>query len=166
MACDLLVTSVGVAPLGQLACNVGARFVYDDAVASFRVEGQPKGAWLAGSVAHRHDLAAVLADGAAAGTAAAGGAGGAIAFAAVTSLGWASQAVVQLGQGYSYMAILRALEDGVADLPLAEGSQHRPQIRPIGPLDARPEMGKALSRRESPVFGVARPPTTRSSPPR
>ena len=67
VACDLIVTSAGVAPLGQLACGVGARFVYDDALASFRVEGQPEGVWLAGSVDHRHELAAVLADGAAAG---------------------------------------------------------------------------------------------------
>ena len=31
------------APLGQLACGVGARFVHDDALASFRVEDLPDG---------------------------------------------------------------------------------------------------------------------------
>ena len=48
LACDLIVTSVGVAPLGQLACGVGARFAYDDELASFRVEGVPAGVHLAG----------------------------------------------------------------------------------------------------------------------
>ncbi|MFL5336658.1 MAG: 2Fe-2S iron-sulfur cluster-binding protein, partial [Geminicoccaceae bacterium] len=66
VACDLVVTSVGVVPLGQLACGVGARFAYDEALATFRVEGQPEGVRLAGSVNQRHDLGAVLADGAAA----------------------------------------------------------------------------------------------------
>ncbi len=65
IACDLLVTSVGVAPLGQLACGVGARFAYNEAVATFRVESLPEGVRLAGSVNQRHDLEAVLADGAA-----------------------------------------------------------------------------------------------------
>ena len=67
LACDLIVTAVGIAPLGQLACGVGARFAYDEALASFRVENEPEGVRLAGSIRHCHDLAAALADGAAAG---------------------------------------------------------------------------------------------------
>jgi sarcosine oxidase, subunit alpha len=66
VACDLVVTSVGTAPLGQLACGVGARFAYDEPLATFRVEGHPEGMRLAGSVNQRHGLAAALADGAAA----------------------------------------------------------------------------------------------------
>ena len=68
VACDLVVTSVGVAPLGQLACGVGARFVYDDELASFRVEAVPDGVRLAGSVNHRHSITACLADGPSAGS--------------------------------------------------------------------------------------------------
>ena len=54
VACDLVVTSVGTAPLGQLACHVGARFAYDEPLATFRVEGHPGGMRLAGSVNQRH----------------------------------------------------------------------------------------------------------------
>ena len=63
VACDLVVTTAGVAPLGQLACDAGARFVYDEELASFRVEKQPADVQLAGGVDQRDALAAVLADG-------------------------------------------------------------------------------------------------------
>ncbi len=65
--CDLLVTSVGYAPLGQLACHCGGEFIYDDDVNSFIVKNCPPGSGLAGSVNHRYALEAVLADGRSAG---------------------------------------------------------------------------------------------------
>ena len=65
--CDLLVTSVGYAPLGQLACHSGGQLVYDDDVHSFVVHNQPQRSALAGSVNHRYSLEAVLADGRSAG---------------------------------------------------------------------------------------------------
>ena len=43
IACDLIVTSVGVAPLGQLACGVGARFAYDEALATLSGRGAARG---------------------------------------------------------------------------------------------------------------------------
>ena len=61
--CDLLVTSVGYAPLGQLACHCGGELTYDDDVNSFVVKNLPSGSGLAGSVNHRYALEAVLADG-------------------------------------------------------------------------------------------------------
>ena len=71
--CDLLVTSVGYAPLGQLACHSGAELVYDDELNSFVVNNCPPNSRLAGSVNHRYALDAVLADGRSAGMNAAGG---------------------------------------------------------------------------------------------
>ena len=65
--CDLLVTSVGYAPLGQLACHCGGEFIYDDDVNSFIVNNCPPDSALAGSVNHRYALEAVLADGRSAG---------------------------------------------------------------------------------------------------
>jgi len=65
--CDLLVTSVGYAPLGQLACHCGGEFIYDDDVNSFIVRNCPPDSALAGSVNHRYVLEAVLADGCSAG---------------------------------------------------------------------------------------------------
>lgn len=72
--CDLLVTSVGYAPLGQLACHSGAELVYSDELNSFVVNNRPPGSFLAGSVNHRYTLDAVLADGRSAGLNAVGGA--------------------------------------------------------------------------------------------
>jgi sarcosine oxidase subunit alpha len=71
--CDFLVTSVGYAPLGQLACHCGAKLAYDDAINSFAVSNCPPNSRLAGSVNHRYALDAVLTDGRAAGMNAAGG---------------------------------------------------------------------------------------------
>ncbi|MCH7509817.1 MAG: (2Fe-2S)-binding protein [Proteobacteria bacterium] len=65
--CDLLVTSVGYAPLGQLVCHCGGEFIYDDDVNSFSVRNCPPDSTLAGSVNHRYALEAVLADGRSAG---------------------------------------------------------------------------------------------------
>ncbi len=65
--CDLLVTSVGYAPLGQLACHSGGELTYDDEISSFVVKNCPPGCSLAGSVNHRYSLDAVLADGRSAG---------------------------------------------------------------------------------------------------
>jgi sarcosine oxidase subunit alpha len=61
--CDLLVTSVGYAPLGQLACHSGGELVYDDDINTFLVRNNPPASSLAGSVNHRYSLDAVLADG-------------------------------------------------------------------------------------------------------
>jgi len=71
LECDLLVTSIGYAPLGQLACHAGGQLEYDDAVNSFVVNMDRRGASMAGSVRHRYALDAVLADGCAAGARAA-----------------------------------------------------------------------------------------------
>ena len=46
---------MGVAPLGQLACGVGARLAYDEGLASFVVEGAPEGVQV-----ERHDAEAVV----------------------------------------------------------------------------------------------------------
>lgn len=73
IACDLLVTSAGYTPLGQLACHAGARLVHDSALASFRLEDLPPGLHLAGSVNHVFEPERVLADGRAAGEAALAG---------------------------------------------------------------------------------------------
>ena len=75
LSCDLLLTAVGMAPLGGLACHVGARLVYRESAGTFVVEGAPAGVRLAGAVNQQRELAAVLADGAAAGAAAARDAG-------------------------------------------------------------------------------------------
>jgi sarcosine oxidase subunit alpha len=69
--CDLLVTSVGYAPLGQLVCHAGGELVYDDELHSFIVTNAPPDSGMAGSVNHRYALDAVLADGRSAGLAAA-----------------------------------------------------------------------------------------------
>lgn len=61
--CDLIVTSVGTSPLGQLLCHCGGRMVYDESLSGFVVDSLPKGAHAAGSVNGRHGLDAVLADG-------------------------------------------------------------------------------------------------------
>ena len=60
-------TSVGYAPLGQLACHCGGELIYDDDVNSFIVKNCPSDSALAGSVNHRYALEAVLADGRSAG---------------------------------------------------------------------------------------------------
>jgi sarcosine oxidase subunit alpha len=65
--CDLLVTSIGYAPLGQLACHSGGELVYDESVNSFTVKNCLPSSGLAGSVNHRYALDAVLADGRSAG---------------------------------------------------------------------------------------------------
>ena len=71
LECDLLVSSVGYAPLGQLACHAGGQLEYDDVFNSFVVNMDRSGASIAGSVRHRYALDAVLADGCAAGARAA-----------------------------------------------------------------------------------------------
>ena len=73
ISADLIVTSVGYAPLGQLACHDGGRLTYDETVHAFRVSGCPKNGQLAGSVNHIYELERVLDDGAIAGRAAASG---------------------------------------------------------------------------------------------
>ncbi len=73
--CDLIVTSVGYSPLGQLLCHSGGRMVYDEGRAGFVVDTLPKGAHIAGSVNGLHELDAVLADGRHAGWQAAQAAG-------------------------------------------------------------------------------------------
>ncbi len=65
--CDLLVTSVGYAPLGQIACHCGAELIYEHEINSFVVNKCPPCSGLAGSVNHRYSLDAVLADGRSAG---------------------------------------------------------------------------------------------------
>lgn len=67
VGCDLIVTSVGYAPLGQLACHDGGRLEYDNGIHAFRIGNCPSGGDTAGSVNHIYELDAVLSDGAAAG---------------------------------------------------------------------------------------------------
>ena len=73
--CDLIITSVGYSPLGQLLCHCGGRLVYDEALASFVVTDPPAGTYVAGSANAVFDLDAVQADGRRAGWAAAMAAG-------------------------------------------------------------------------------------------
>ncbi|HEX3983211.1 MAG TPA: 2Fe-2S iron-sulfur cluster-binding protein, partial [Acidisoma sp.] len=49
--CDTLLMSVGYTPALNLACHMGARAVYDPAIAMHRAEGLPAGLSLAGTVA-------------------------------------------------------------------------------------------------------------------
>ena len=72
IACDLVVTCVGYAPLGQLACHDGGCLNYDDDIHAFRIADCPPGGDTAGSVNHKYALEAVLRDGTAAGRYAAG----------------------------------------------------------------------------------------------
>ena len=71
IGCDLIVTSIGYAPLGQLACHSGGSLGYDDTVHAFRVANCPSGGQVAGSVNHVYALNAVIDDGHNAGIAAA-----------------------------------------------------------------------------------------------
>ena len=169
VACDLLVTSAGLAPLGQLACGAGARFVYDDALASFRLEGQPEGVWLAGSVAHRHNLAAVLADGAAAGTAAAGGVTGPTGPAECHSHAWPifphadGKDFVDLDEDQTAGDLRNALAEGFDDPELAK----RYTTIAMGPSQGRHSAVNALRilRRSSPLGADAVGATTTQRPP-
>jgi len=70
--CDLLITSIGYAPLGQLACHQGGYLKYDENVHAFRVEKYPDCGAIAGSLNHCYELETVLADGRSAGARAAG----------------------------------------------------------------------------------------------
>lgn len=51
ITCDTLLMSVGYTPALNLACHMGARAVYDPAIAMHRAEGLPQGLALAGAVA-------------------------------------------------------------------------------------------------------------------
>jgi sarcosine oxidase subunit alpha len=70
--CDLLVTCGGYSPLGQIVCHSGARMVHDPDLHSFRLEGCPPDARIAGSLNHHYELEAVRRDGRRAGRIAAG----------------------------------------------------------------------------------------------
>ena len=69
--CDLVVTSVGYSPLGQLACHSGGRMIYDERLATLVIDQRPHASHLAGSVNGHHDIEAVIADGERAGAEAA-----------------------------------------------------------------------------------------------
>jgi sarcosine oxidase subunit alpha len=69
--CNLLVTSVGYTPLGQLACHSGASLSHDTSVNSFSIKNLPPSSSIAGSLNHRYTLESVLADGHSAGLSAA-----------------------------------------------------------------------------------------------
>ncbi|MEX0923110.1 MAG: FAD-dependent oxidoreductase [Rhodovibrionaceae bacterium] len=75
LACDLIVTSVGYAPLAQLMCHCGGRMKYSDALHAFELDERPKDAFFAGSVDNGFDLEAALAEGAQSGWSAAKTAG-------------------------------------------------------------------------------------------
>lgn len=75
LACDVLVTSVGYAPLAQLVCHAGGSLVYDGCIHSLKISNCPENAHLAGSVNHQYELEDVLLDGEIAGTNAARKAG-------------------------------------------------------------------------------------------
>lgn len=65
--CDLIVTSVGYSPLGQLACHSGGQLQYDESIHAFRIINCPAGGQPAGSVNHVYALDAVIEDGVRAG---------------------------------------------------------------------------------------------------
>lgn len=69
--CDLLAMSVGWAPAGAILYQAGAKFAYDDQVEQFTPRTLPEGVFAAGRVRGVYDLEARLADGRAAGLAAA-----------------------------------------------------------------------------------------------
>jgi sarcosine oxidase subunit alpha len=69
--CDLIVTSVGYAPLGQLTCHSGGQLEYDDTIHAYRITKCPDHGQVAGSANHIYALDAVLQDGSVAGTRAA-----------------------------------------------------------------------------------------------
>ena len=73
--CDLIVTSVGFSPLGQLLCHCGGRLVYEEARQAFVADSVPKDAQIAGSINQLFGLDAVIADGRRAGYRAAKAAG-------------------------------------------------------------------------------------------
>lgn len=71
IACDLVCMSPGYVPSYQLPCHGGAIVGHDEGRAEFTIEGLPAGMRLAGSVANTHGLDAAIAEGRAAGEAAA-----------------------------------------------------------------------------------------------
>ena len=158
IACDLIVTSVGVAPLGQLVCGVGARFAYDEAMATFRVEGLPEGVRLAGSVNQRHGLDAVLADGAAA-----------AGEPECRSHAWpvfphpAGKDFVDFDEDQTVGDLLNAMADGFDDPELAK----RYTTTAMGPSQGRHSALNALRilRRESPLGPDSVGVTTTQRPP-
>ncbi len=78
--CDLLCMCAGYTPAAQLLCHAGARLTYDEADALLKVKDDSisNNALIAGSLNAVFDLEAVLEDGRAAGSAAAGRAGFAV----------------------------------------------------------------------------------------
>ena len=169
VTCDLVVTSVGVVPLGQLACGVGARFDYDEELASFRVEATPDGPHLAGSVNHRHTVAACLADGAAAGAAAVGGTAAAASGSECRSHPWpifphaAGKDFVDFDEDQTVADLLNAMADGFDDPELAK----RYTTIAMGPSQGRHSALNALRivRRASPLGPEAVGVTTTQRPP-
>ena len=168
-ACDLVVTSVGVAPLGQLACGVGARFAYDDTLASFRVEAVPEGVHLAGAVNHRHGIAACLADGAAASAAALGEAVGPVGEPECRSHPWpifphaSGKDFVDFDEDQTVGDLLNAMADGFDDPELVK----RYTTTAMGPSQGRHSALNALRivRRASPLGPEAVGVTTTQRPP-
>lgn len=169
IACDLIVTSVGVGPLGQLACGVGAGFTYDAELASFRIEGVPDGIRLAGSVRHRHDLAAVLADGAAAGAAVTGGTPVEASAPESRSHPWpifphpVGKDFVDFDEDQTVGDLLNAIADGFDDPELAK----RYTTIAMGPSQGRHSALNALRilRRASPLGAAIADTTTTQRPP-
>ena len=160
---------MGVAPLGQLACGVGARFAYDDALASFRVEAVPDGVHLAGAVNHRHGIAACLADGAAAAAAALGEAVGPVGEPECRSHPWpifphaSGKDFVDFDEDQTVGDLLNAMADGFDDPELAK----RYTTTAMGPSQGRHSALNALRivRRASPLGPEAVGVTTTQRPP-
>ncbi len=73
--CDSLVTSIGYAPLAQLACHSGGALIYDDEIHSLRLARRPAASQICGSVNHVWTLESVLCDGERSGRRAAGAMG-------------------------------------------------------------------------------------------
>ncbi len=125
--------------------------------------------WLAGSVAHRHNLAAVLADGAAAGTAAAGGVTGPTGPAECHSHAWPifphadGKDFVDLDEDQTAGDLRNALAEGFDDPELAK----RYTTIAMGPSQGRHSAVNALRilRRSSPLGADAVGATTTQRPP-
>ena len=172
LGCDLLVTAVGIVPLGQLACGAGARYLYDEKLASFVLDGMPEGVHLAGAVHHRHGLADLLADGERAGVAAAGGGAelaGATSAPECLSHPWPifphpeGKDFVDFDEDQTVGDLLNAIGDGFDDPELAK----RYTTTAMGPSQGRHSALNALRivRHGSPLGAEAIPATTTQRPP-
>jgi sarcosine oxidase subunit alpha len=167
IGCDLLVTSVGYTPLGQLACHAGAQLVHDPELASFRLENLPAGLHLAGSVNQVFDAERVIEDGRAAGVAALEGKPRLAASADIVSNPWPifphpkGKDFVDLDEDQTVQDLLNAVADGFDSPELAK----RYTTAGMGPSQGRHAALNALRIVQSANGGSLEAATTTQRPP-